>query len=152
MVGSGNNLLPSENRLHVQCRSTRPLQSQIADAHIPSQPAIHLPPPSICSSNPTLPPSSLITTFYFHPRNAFSPSRFNFPLWRQSRARWRGLTEPEDIPLSFQQPFTCVASEKGHGGETNKRNKQGWLRKQLRKKSGTRVLFLPSSEYTAENG
>jgi len=42
---------------------------------------------------------------------SFSPC-FNFLVWCQSRRRWRGRAKPEDIPLSFQQPFASVRAEK----------------------------------------
>lgn len=36
---------------------------------------------------------------------------FNSPMRCQSRRRWRGWAGPEDIPLSFEQPFASVSAE-----------------------------------------
>lgn len=82
------------------------------------------------------PPSCLL--FHYLPRLSssrslslsFPLSYFNFPMWCQSGGRWRGQAKPEDIPLSFQQPFTSLGAEMEGSREKSKRNKERWKKKQ----------------------
>lgn len=55
---------------------------------------------------------------------------FNFPMWCQSRRRWRVQARPADIPLSFQQPFTSLRVGMEGSREKSKRNKGRWEEKQ----------------------
>lgn len=66
------------------------------------------------------------------------PPSFNFPMWCQSRRRWRVQARLADIPLSFQQPFTSLWVGMEGSREKSKRNKGRWEEKQkLHKMQGS---------------
>lgn len=80
---------------------------------------------------------------------------FNSPMRCQSRRRWRGWVGPEDIPLSFEQPFASVSAEMEGSWKTSththaRERKMGGYRKlekcfnvsaEWYRKSGTRSLL-----------
>ena len=75
-------------------------------------------------------PSRLLSRHLALPFSPLAPPRFNFPMWCQSCRRWRGRAKPEDIPLSFQYPFTSLGVKMEGSKEKSRRNKEWWKKKQ----------------------